>query len=494
MVTEMKGLAMKKYCPVLLLICLFLPSMAVQAKEDGKIKPGIFAGDIDLSGMTEEQADAAVEAYVDELRDTEIVLVYQPGMEVRTTAGELGIRWVNTEIVSEAANIGTSGNVIERYKILKDLQHENKVYPIELDFDVQAINDILTEECVLFDQEAVDYDLVRESGEFRIIEGQNGYVLDVETSIDAIEDYLTQGWDCQACSIDLDVKVEEPKGSMETLSQVTDVLGSFTTTYNASALTGSPRCANVETGSRLIDGTLVYPGDEFSTYVAVAPFTSENGYYPAGSYLNGRVVDSMGGGICQVSTTLYNAVLLAELEVTERHNHSMVVSYVPRAADAAIAESAGKDFRFVNNQEYPVYIESYTDGIRITFTIYGKETRDPNREVSYVSEELEVNVPPADNIIADASQPVGYIVTESAHIGYKARLWKVVKENGVEVSRTQVNSSSYKMVPRMATVGIATDNPIVQQQVIEAINTGSVDQVKAVLAAIAAQAAPPVAE
>lgn len=485
----MKGFMMKKYCPVLLLICFLLPGMAAQAKEDGRIKPGIFAEDIDLSGMTEEQADAAVEAYVDGLRDREIILVYRPGAEVRTTAGELGIAWANTEIISEAANIGTSGNVIERYKTLKDLEHENKVYPIELTFDVQVINDILTEECELFDQEAVDYDLVREGGEFRIIEGQNGYVLDVETSIDLINDYLTQEWDRQACSIDLDVKMEEPKGSLEQLSQVADVLGSFTTTYNASALVGSPRCANVETGSRLINGTLVYPGDEFSTYVAVAPFTAANGYYPAGSYLNGRVVDSMGGGICQVSTTLYNAVLLAELEVTERHNHSMVVSYVPRAADAAIAESAGKDFRFVNNQEYPIYIESYTDGIRITFNIYGKETRDPNREVSYVSEELEVNVPPADNIIADGSQPVGYIVTESAHIGYKAKLWKVVKENGVEVSRTQVNSSSYKMVPRMATVGIATDNPAIQEQVIAAINTGSVDQVKAVLAAIAAQSA-----
>lgn len=479
----------KKYCPILLLICLLLPGMAVQAKEDGRIKPGIFAEDIELSGMTVDQADAAVEAYVDGLRDIEIVLVYRPGSEVRTTTGELGIAWANTGITSEAAEIGTKGNVIERYKTLKDLEHENKVYPIELSFDMQAINDILTEECVLFDQEAVDYDLVREDGEFRIVEGQSGYVLDVETSIDLIHDYLTQDWDRQACSIDLDVKVEEPKGSMEQLSQVTDVLGSFTTTYNASRLVGSPRCANIETGSRLINGTLLYPGEEFSTHMAVAPFTSANGYYPAGSYLNGRVVDSMGGGICQVSTTLYNAVLLAELEVTERHNHSMVVSYVPRAADAAIAESAGKDFRFVNNQEYPIYIESYTDGVRITFNVYGKETRDPNREVSYVSEELEVSVPPADTIIADAGQPVGYIVVESAHIGYKARLWKVVKENGVEVSRTQVNSSNYKMVPRMATVGIATDNPFIQEQVIAAINTGSVDQVKAVLAAIAAQAA-----
>lgn len=117
-------------------------------------------------------------------------------------------------------------------------------------------------------------------------------------------------------------------------------------------------------GCRLIDGTLLYPGDEFSTYETVAPFSEANGYYMAGSYLNGKVVDSIGGGICQVSTTLYNAVLLAELDVTMRYNHSMVVSYVDPSADAAIAESSGKDFKFVNNTDYPIYIEGTVSRIK----------------------------------------------------------------------------------------------------------------------------------
>ena len=179
----------------------------------------------------------------------------------------------------------------------------------------------------------------------------------------------------------------------------------------------------------------------------------------AGSYLNGKVVDSLGGGICQVSTTLYDAVLYAELEVTERHNHSMIVSYVDPSADAAIAESSGKDFCFINNTEYPIYIEGIIDNKTITFNIYGKETRPSNRKVRYESEILEVINPPADMIYPDPSHPIGYIVKESAHIGYKAKLWKIVTEDGAEVSRTQVNSSNYKMVPRSATVGTATADP-----------------------------------
>ena len=179
----------------------------------------------------------------------------------------------------------------------------------------------------------------------------------------------------------------------------------------------------------------------------------------AASYLNGKVVDSLGGGICQVSTTLYNAVLLAELDVTQRYNHSMIVAYVDPSADAAIAESAGKDFKFVNNTDAPIYIEGIIKNKKITVNIYGKETRDNNREVIYESEIISRTPPGQDVIYVDAGRPIGYIVKESAHVGYKARLWKVVKENGEVVERTQVNSSTYKMTPRYATVGVSTADP-----------------------------------
>lgn len=106
--------------------------------------------------------------------------------------------------------------------------------------------------------------------------------------------------------------------------------------------------ANVENGASLINGTLLYPGDSFSVYSKVAPFTADNGYHLAGSYSNGQTVQTYGGGICQVSTTLYNAVLRAELNVTERSNHSMTVHYVPLSADAAIS-GTDKDLKFTNN-------------------------------------------------------------------------------------------------------------------------------------------------
>ena len=177
------------------------------------------------------------------------------------------------------------------------------------------------------------------------------------------------------------------------------------------------------------------------------------------------------------------------MEIVQRQNHSMIVTYVDPSADAAIAESSGKDFVFVNNTDYPIYIEGHTADKKITFTIYGVETRAKNRTVAYESEVIEKKVPEADQIIADASQPIGVISVSSAHIGYKARLWKIVKENGVEVSREQVNSSNYKMSPRTATVGIASPDPNATSQMQAAIATSSIDTVKATISNIKAQQA-----
>lgn len=477
---------MKKGCYALLLAVMTLMfGMTAQAKTNDTIKSGIYADSVDLSSKTSAEAEAAIDAYVEELKSVEITLLAADNNEVKTTAGDLGITWSNRELVSEALELGTQGNIIERYKMLKDLEHDKYIFTIEFEFDIEAINNILTEEATKFNQEAVNASLKRENGVFTVVEGQTGYVVDVETSIDRVYDYMTNEWDHQACSIPLDIIVDEPIGSAEELAMVTDVLGTFTTSYKTS---GTSRSANVQNGCALINGTTLYPGEEFSTYETVSPFSEANGYYMAGSYLNGKVVDSLGGGICQVSTTLYNAVLKAELDVTERHNHSMIVSYVDPSADAAIAESAGKDFRFVNNTDYPIYIEGHTENKQITFTIYGKETRDAGHEVRYESKVLEVINPPADQIYADASQPIGYIITESAHIGYKAQLWKVVTENGVEVSREQVNSSSYKMVPRSATVGTATADPQAYEEIMAAIGTANIDHVKNVIAILTAPA------
>ena len=294
-------------------------------------------------------------------------------------------------------------------------------------------------------------------------------------------------------TIDMVVVEDIPKATAEDLEKIHDVIGRYKTSFKTS---NADRSGNVRNGTRLVNGTVLLPGDSFSMYQTVSPFTEENGYYLAGSYLNGMVVESLGGGICQVSSTLYNAVLRAELQVDERHNHSMIVSYVDLSSDAAISGTS-KDFKFTNNTEYPIYIEGITtEDKQVVFTIYGVETRPSNREVSYENEKISETVPEGDKIIADPSLPLGSISTQSAHTGYVGKLWKIVKVDGKETERVEVNKSTYLPTPRTATVGTATDNPAALAMVQAAIASGSIDTVKATVGELnsAAEAAAAAAE
>ncbi len=459
----------------------------ITVPDGSTIADGIFIGTVDVSGMTADEAAQAVEAHLEEARTKNLTLNAVDNNQVTVTVGDLGLVWGNPDITNDAVALGKKGNVIQRYKALQDLQHENHVFELTYELDRELVSQFLAEQCTPYNSEAKDAMLVKTESGFSVTPGTTGYIVDEEASLTRIYDYLTKEWNFEDAQLDLVGKVDEPRGSEEELAQVKDVLGTFSTNFNSS---GSSRSANVTNGCNLIAGTTLYPGDEFSTYEAVSPFSTDNGYFMAGSYLNGQVVDSLGGGICQVSTTLYNAVLLAELEVTERHNHSMIVSYVDPSADAAIAESAGKDFKFVNNTEHPIYIDGYVVGKDITFTIYGVETRPADRQVKYESNVLSVIRPESDVIYTDVAMPLGKVVSQSAHIGYRAELWKVVTENGVEVSREQINSSSYKMVPRTATVGLSTNDVNAYNEMLAAVATNNIDHVKNVAAALAQFATP----
>ncbi len=489
----MKKLIKGVICAGLMLMTAVIPDIQARAQEEeNRILTGVYVEEMSLEGKTESEAKSLVENYVNGLSDKMITLIAVGGNEVQVKASDLGLYWNNQEIINEAVNIGQTGNVVQRYKTAKDLQYQNKVYKLEFGIDQELVKTIIREQCAAYNMEAADATLTRENDSFVIIPGQTGEVVDEAASLQAIQEYLNNSWNREDASIELVITVKEARGSEEELGKVKDVLGTFTTSFKTS---GPSRSANVRNGAELINGTTLYPGDEFSTYEAVSPFSQANGYYMAGSYLNGQVVDSLGGGICQVSTTLYNAVLLSELEVTERHNHSMIVTYVDPSADAAIAESSGKDFKFVNNTESPIYIEgSTTDDKQICFTIYGVETRQSTHQVRYESEVISKTYPDSEVIYTNASLPVGSISVQSAHIGYRANLWKIVTENGVEVSREQVNSSSYQVTPRTATVGIATDDPNAYNEIMAAVATNNIDHVKNVVAALAAAAAPPAVE
>ena len=453
---------------------------------DAVVYPGVHVGAVDISGMTIEQAAEAVENYYTQVCEAEVTLIAAQNTPVTVKLSDLAPYWENREVLDDLLELTDGNDVIDRYMMKKDIAQNGMDLPLAISFDKETVVEFLQKNCSIYDVPLQNATLRRENGQFIVEEGQAGEGVNLAEAAGMIQGGLFEEVVAGNTQIVLPLEELYPMGQAEELAQVKDLLGTFTTSFSSS---GAARSTNVSNGCHLIDGTLLYPGEEFSAYNTIKPFTEENGYRLAGSYLNGKVVESLGGGICQVSSTLYNAVLRAELQVTERHNHSMVVTYVDKSADAAIAESAGKDFRFVNNTEHPIYIEGYTSDKKITFNIYGVETRDPGRRVSFESEVVSENPPKNESIIADGGQVVGYVSVTNAHIGYQARLWKVVTQNGKEIERSVVNESKYNPSPRTAVVGIAAADPNYTAMMQQAIATGSIDQCKQTAAAIKAHQA-----
>lgn len=433
----------------------------------------VYIGDVAVGGMTAEEAKQAVIENVD--GKLQAVITLKAGETEKTvTAKELGVEWVNTNVAEEAALIGKVGNLIQRYKDMKDLENEDKIFEVEYSADYDKVSAWLEANTAEMNQDAVNHGLKREDGAFVIIEGQEGIEVDVKASAEAIVSYFDNEWEETDGSVALAANIVEPEGKREDLEAIQDVLGAFSTYFGDSA---AGRITNVKHATSLIDGTVLYPGEEFSVYDAIAPLNAENGYELAGAYENGTTVESYGGGVCQVSTTLYNAVIRAELQITERFNHSMLVSYVKPSMDAAIAGTY-KNLRFVNPYDKPIYIEGYTNGGTLYFNIFGDETRPANREVRFESETVsEENPTPKFETTAD---PIGVVTrTQKAHIGNSARLWKVVLVDGVEQSREVFNTSKYNASPDIYTVGTASANADAVYAINEALASQDVATIRA---------------
>lgn len=443
--------------------------------ETGTIPENIFISGQNVSGMTADEANQVVADYLSRYGDVEFTL--QAGEKSVTADGEdIGLTAKNADVVTRALNYGKEGNLVSRYKANKDMENGvKKNFAISLTADINTAKTYLDENSDELNIKAVNNGLKRENGSFTYVEGSSGVTVLTDQSAVLIADYISAQWSGEDATIDLITEVTEPKGTREELAQVQDVLGSFETDFSSSS---SARKKNVRTGAEKLNGIVLYPGDTLSVYEAVSPFDAENGYALAPSYENGTTVDSYGGGICQVSTTLYNAVMRAELEIVTRSAHSMIVTYVEPSMDAAIAGTF-KDLQFKNNQETPIYIEGYTNGGTLGFRIYGKETRPDNRKVTFESE-VTSQTDPVREFVASQDLPVGTIKkTQSSHTGYTARLWKIVTVDGVEESRKVYNNSTYKASNEIYSVGLANASPEAAAAINNAIATQNEDTIRA---------------
>ena len=453
---------------------LFLAAGApALADETDTISKNVYIVGVNVSGMTEEQATKAVEEKLG--KGTGGNYTVKIGDETTTaTAENFGMEWTNREVVHEAMEVAKGGNLIKQYKDKKDLQVEPKNFEVAYAPNEQAVKTYVEKLAEEYNRDAEEGDITFANGYPEVTGGETGIAVNVDQSVSSIMKAL----EGDGTELTVVAEVQKPSVTKEELSQVKDVLGTATTYYGSSY----ERNTNVEVGASKINGTLIMPGETFSVTAAVTPFNADNGYYPAPSYESGQVVDTYGGGICQVSTTLYNAVLKAELQVDERHNHTMLVSYVDPSKDAAIAEGL-MDFIFTNNTDAPIYIYGVGYQGTLNFTIYGHETRDPNRSISFRSETLsQTDASTNVKLVAKSDQNIGYLnQTQSAHQGLEAVLWKDIVNADGTTDTVQVNSSSYQASPAIYEVGIVSPNTQASAAIQTAIANNDLATVQAII-------------
>lgn len=273
-----------------------------------------------------------------------------------------------------------------------------------------------------------------ENNPFKVYAEVRGVDFDLEKAKNFIEKNNTN------IEFTIQLNYTEPKVKLKNLKidVFPNLLSSFSTRFDEN---NKERSNNLNIAASKIDGTILAPGEEFSYNKIVGERSIAAGYKEAKIYQGGKVIDGLGGGICQISSTLYNAVICANLDVTERYNHQFITSYVQPGRDATVAYGS-KDFKFKNNRTYPIRIDVYiTSGIA-KVDIYGikeKEDKEIDIDVETIS-----TIPYETKYQTDSSLPSNTEkLKQRGANGVIVKAYKLVKQNGITISKSLLSKDSY---------------------------------------------------
>ncbi|MBQ1769991.1 MAG: VanW family protein [Turicibacter sp.] len=338
----------------------------VVAYED-KTFPNIKVNEKDVSELSKGKLTTVLKKEVEgfETRTIEIKIGDQ---QFTKTLADFNLV-LNHDINKLADEIFTLGKDLDILEQAKRIEQAPAVeYTIDYSYDEELLDEwiqTITDE-VYVEKEEPTFQMVS-YGQFEVNEGQVGYSIDSKILKTQIQKALNDISD-EPISISVEVDVDKQSLDPELLKSVNTKISTYSSTFPV----GIPRAKNVELATSKVDKALLMPGDEFSFTDKVSPVISSSGYVNATVFLNSKPVDGIGGGICQVSSTLYNTLLLAGIMPTERRNHSLEVGYVPIGLDATMAEDL-IDFKFVNTLDYPIYINAYTKNGTLTIEFWSNE-------------------------------------------------------------------------------------------------------------------------
>lgn len=421
---------------VVTLGCIIYLSMAWK----DKIVPGVRVEWIEVGGLTQKEAEKKISEVQQDFLSAPVEITADEKRS-RLSRGELGFSMDAVKPAQQAYQVGRSGSATKRINQVWDAYHKQVVIPCqEVTIDTEQVDSALVSFTEGLDKPQDARLVIDDRDQITIIPSKTGIAVDLDVSLEELKLFKKPF----AGEIELQFREEQPKISTADIEAmgINGIISSFTTKFDAN---NHNRAYNIALAAGAINNTLLKPGEVFSFNKKVGPRTAERGYREAIVIVSNQFVPGLGGGVCQVSTTLYNVALLAGLDIVERSNHSLAVSYVPLGRDAAVSYGS-QDLKFRNNLGSHVYIKTSTGNGSVTMKIFGNKQQQKNVQLETV---VDSSISPKVSTKKDPSLLKGKTVVEKAGAsGYRVSAYRII--NG---TKKLLSRSNYTPIERVVRVG-----------------------------------------
>lgn len=346
---------------LLVFIIFYVLNVIKTFEKSDRIAPSIFVGSLELGGLKKEEAKEKLLNYCYNKIHRNVAIKVSDKI-IQKEYSQLGLFYDWQTTLDNIYSKGRKGSIIERFYYINGYK-KAKIIGIDKKIDKSVIRRCLLKLANENNSLPLNARIIKNGSSLSVIPEKEGRIIDISKNVDLIYDTVNS----RKSEVELVYKSVSPRLKASDLSMIDTKLSSYTTRYNAAK---KERSYNISLAAKNIDGKIVMPGETFSYNETVGPRTAKAGFKNAPIIQDGILVEGMGGGICQVSTNIFNAALISGLKIKSRRNHSLRVKYVPFGRDAMVNYGT-QDFKFVNNNSNPVIVFARAAGGILNVQIWG---------------------------------------------------------------------------------------------------------------------------
>lgn len=337
---------------------------------NGKVANNIFIEDVNISLMTKDEAISLIN---ERYKPKALSLTYN-GESYELLPEDIDLVYNIEEVVNNAYNYTKTDSYFNNVKRLFQLEKTAQEYTLENSFNESKLSEVIDNIAKNVNIPVKNAKLYISGSSFNVTPSSIGKELDIASNKESIYEAIKSK---KYGEVSLKINDIEPDITTAMAKSIDTLLAEHSTTFSTS-LPG--RTANIQVSSQRISDVLLMPGETYSYNNQTGIRTIENGFYNAPVIISGQLEDAPGGGVCQTSTTLYNAVLYSGLTIEQVQNHSITSNYAPRGRDAMVNDS-GSDLKFSNPYNHPIYVKSYANNGTVTCQIYGNSADKQNIDI-----------------------------------------------------------------------------------------------------------------